>query len=112
MTMALRVPTLANTCGPVATGSHTAAISSSRPSTLRLGPTKYSLIGMLRLRCNEATSTSAPAAMRGGWQSPAGEAEPRLPPIVPRLRIGGEPTVRAARANPGRSSPKWAIISL
>ena len=35
---------------------------------------------------------------------PAGEAEPRLPPTVPRLRIWGEPTVREAIASPGSRS--------
>ena len=52
----------------------------------------------------DATSTVAPAASSGGWASPAGEAVPRLPPIVARLRIGGEPTVREAWASAGRTS--------
>ena len=38
----------------------------------------------------------------GGSASPAGEAVPRLPPIVPRLRICGEPTVREASASAGQ----------
>ncbi len=56
----------------------------------------------------ERSSISAPAASSGGWQSPAGEAAPRLPPIVPRLRICGEPTVRAASARPGNDSRELA----
>ena len=39
----------------------------------------------------------------------APEEEPRLPPIVPRLRIWGEPTVREALASPGSRSPSSAI---
>ena len=45
--------------------------------------------------------------------SPAGEAVPRLPPIVPRLRICGEPTVRDASARAGNSeasSPSIASV--
>ena len=38
ITIALRVPTFANCCGPAARGIQTAAISSSAPSTLRFGP--------------------------------------------------------------------------
>ena len=44
-----------------------------------------------------------------GTASPAGEAAPRLPPIVPRLRICGEPTVLAAIARPGSSPPSSPI---
>ena len=36
--------------------------------------------------------------------SPAGEAVPRFPPIVPRFRICGPPTVRAASARAGSVS--------
>jgi hypothetical protein len=85
-------------------------MSSSGSRALCLGPLKNSSIGTRRAPPAEATSTSAPTASRGGWQSPAGEAEPRLPPIVPRLRICGDPTVRAAMARPGRSRASSAII--
>ena len=37
-------------------------------------------------------------------QSPAGDDVPRLPPIVPRLRICGDPTVREASASAGSTS--------
>ena len=48
-----------------------------------------------------ASSTSARSTRSGGSASPAGEAVPRLPPIVPRFRICGEPTVRDASASAG-----------
>ena len=40
----------------------------------------------------------------GGSASPAGDAVPRFPPIVPRFRICGDPTVREASASAGSSS--------
>jgi hypothetical protein len=107
--MALRVPILANCCGPVAAGRWTAAISSPGSSALFLGPVKNSSTGMRRVPPVEATSTSAPLARSTGWQSPAGEAEPRLPPMVPRLRICGEPTVRDASAIPGSGPASSAM---
>jgi hypothetical protein len=110
ITMALRVPTFANCCGPGATGSRTDAISSSAARTLRFGPVKNSATGTRRVPRTECRSTSAPAASSAGWASPAGEAEPRLPPTVPRLRICGEPTVRAAIARPGSRSPSSVRI--
>ena len=58
-------------------------------------------IGTRRVPRVLASSISAPDAYSGGSASPAGEEEPRLPPIVPRLRICGEPTVRDAAARPG-----------
>ena len=68
-----------------------------------------SSIGTLLVPRVEASSTSAPDAYSGGSASPAGEEEPRFPPIVPRLRICGEPTVRDAIASPGSASPSSAI---
>ena len=50
-----------------------------------------------------ASSTRASSINSGGSESPAGEAVPRLPPSVPRLRIWGEPTVREAAASAGRA---------
>ena len=53
--------------------------------------------GTLRGAPSAAISTmSASNAASVGRASPAGEQVPRLPPTVPRLRICGEPTVRAA----------------
>src|SRR6266511_1534877 len=76
MTMALRGPTLANCCGPPATGTCTAATSSSGSRTLRLGPVKNSATGSRREPRTEATSTSASPASSGGCAAPAGGAEP------------------------------------
>src|SRR5215471_1742881 len=58
----------------------------------------------------DAASTTVSQASSGGWASPAGDAEPRLPPTVPRLRICGEPTVREAAASPGSRSPSSAMM--
>ena len=51
--------------------------------------------------CRGRPRPRARVASSGGWESPAGEAVARFPPTVPRLRIWGEPTVRAARASAG-----------
>jgi len=67
-------------------------------------------MGIRLLPREEAASTTAPEASRTGWVSPAGDAEPRFPPSVPRLRICGEPTVREAMARPG-SAPASSVIS-
>ena len=59
-----------------------------------------------------ASSMRAPSISSGGSESPAGEAVPRLPPIVPRLRICGEPTVREAAASAGSAeatSPRGGL---
>ena len=110
ITIALRVPTLENCCGPLAGATWKAAISSSGSSTLRFGPVMKSSIGIRRSpRAADATSTIAFDAYSGGSASPAGEDEPRLPPTVPRLRICGEPTVREAIASPGSRPPSSLI---
>jgi hypothetical protein len=57
----------------------------------------------------DASSTSAPLVYSGGNASPAGDADPRCPPIVARLRICGEPTVRDAIASPGSDAPGSSI---
>ncbi len=88
---------------PTATGTRTARISSSGASALRFTPRKKSLMSMSRTPRTEAASTTAPVASNGGWASPAGDAVPRLPATVARLRICGEPTVREAIARPGHS---------
>ena len=46
-----------------------------------------------------------------GTASPAGDAVPRLPPIVPRARICGEPTVREASASAGSRPASSASIA-
>ena len=102
ITIAFRTPTLEKFCGPVARATCTATMSSSGCSTQRFGATKNSSTGTRRVAFDEASSTVAPAASSGGWQSPAGDAEPKLPPIVPRLRIGGDPTVREATTSAAR----------
>ena len=108
ITIALRVPILENCCGPVATGTCTERISSSGSSALRFTPVKNSATGTIRRPRTDSTSTEAPAASSGGWASPAGEADPRLPATVPRLRICGDPTVREAIASPGARSARSA----
>ena len=109
ITIALRVPILANCCGPSAAAMWNAAISSSSARQLRFGPVTNSPTGIRRVPAVDASSTSASDANSGGSASPAGDEVPRLPPTVPRLRICGEPTVREAIASPGRRSPSSAI---
>ncbi len=110
MTMALRVPTLENCCGPSAFLMWTRLISSSGSSALRFTPVKNSSTGMRRVPRTDSASTSAPADSSAGCESPAGEAAPRFPPTEPRLRIWGDPTVWAASARPGSSARRWSMI--
>ena len=107
---ALRPPIFENTCGPRATGMSTASTSSSGASDVRFGPSRKSPIAIVRPPRCDATSMTASTATSGGSASPAGEAVARLPPTVPRLRICGEPSVRAACARPG-SWPDSSAIS-
>ena len=93
-----------NVCGCPLGSSRTASTSSSSASAFRFGPRKNSVSGSVRTPRTLPSSTSASSTSSGGCASPAGEAVPRLPPIVPRLRICGEPTVREASASAGRSS--------
>src|SRR6478735_1150264 len=67
---------------------------------------------MSRVPRTDSASTSAPAASRAGWASPAGEAVPRLPPTPPRLRIWGEATVCEASASPGSSARRCSMMWL
>ena len=55
--------------------------------------------------------TDPSATSSGGIASPAGDAVPRFPPIVPRFRICGPPTVRDASAKAGRSCDKGGCIA-
>ena len=92
-----------NVCGAPLGVDHTARISSSGASAFCFGPTRKSRSGSRRSPRRLASSTSAPSTSSGGSASPAGDAVPRLPPIVPRFRICGEPTVREASASAGSS---------
>ena len=111
ITIALRGPIFMNVCGSPDGVTQTAVISSSGASTVRLTPVTKSPRATRRLPRTEEHSTSAPSIRSGGRASPAGEAVARLPPIVPRLRICGDPTVRAASASAGRSSASSPAIS-
>ena len=104
MTMALRGPTFANCWGPRAAGTRIVRMSSSGAIALRFGPVQNSSIGTARAPPDEASSTVAPEATRGGRASPAGDAVATFPPIVPLLRICGDPTVLDAIASPGSTS--------
>ncbi|OPX96533.1 MAG: hypothetical protein A4E60_03456 [Syntrophorhabdus sp. PtaB.Bin047] len=54
------------------------------------------------------STTSASCATSAGRQSPAGDAVAILPPIVPALRIWGEPISETASFNAGACSPAAA----
>jgi hypothetical protein len=60
ITIALRVPTLANCCGPDAAATSKAAISSSRSIEVRFGPQTNSPTGTRRPPRTDASSTTAP----------------------------------------------------
>ena len=85
-------------------------MSSSGSRALRFGPTKNPSMSTTRRPRTDSTSTRARQASSGGWASPAGDAVARLPPTVPRLRIWGEPTVRAASASPGQAAASSSTI--
>ena len=61
ITIALRVPTLANCCGPEADATSNAAISSSGSMQVRFGPVTNSATGTRRVPRTDASSTAAPA---------------------------------------------------
>jgi len=103
--------TFMNVCGCPLGLSLTASTSSSSASAFRFGPRKNSVNGSVRTPRTLPSSTTASSTSSGGWASPAGDAVPRLPPIVPRLRICGEPTVREASASAGRSSASSGRIA-
>ena len=99
--MALRVPTLRNSCGPSSTGTDTLRITSSGAKVFCFGPTINPSRPTSRLPRTEQMVMRASRAASGGSVSPAGDAVARFPPSVPALRIWGEPTVRAACARAG-----------
>ena len=104
ITIALRGPIFMNVCGALDGVSHTAVISSSGVERVALDAGHELASGTRRVPRTDAHSTSAPSISSGGSASPAGDDVPRLPPIVPRLRICGEPTVRDASASAGSTS--------
>jgi hypothetical protein len=55
----LRVPTLADCCGPAASGGSNAAISSSGSMHVRFGPVMNSVTGTRRVPRTDASSTTA-----------------------------------------------------
>jgi hypothetical protein len=71
-----------------------------------------SVTGIARSPSAPASTTRASSATSTGSESPAGLAVPRLPPIVPALRICGEPIVRAAAASAGRTSASFRSTSV
>ena len=100
--MAFRVPTLRNSCVPKRAGRRTSQMISPGASDVRFGPVTSSAKGTVRVAPpGPTTRISASRAESTGRVSPAGDAVARLPPIVPALRIWGEPTVRAARERAG-----------
>ena len=90
-----------NVWAPPLGASRTAVMSSSGSSAVRFTPSRNSESGSVRTPRTLASSTSRPSTRSGGSASPAGDAVPRFPPIVPRFRICGEPTVRDASASAG-----------
>ncbi len=110
MTMALRVPTLRNCWGPWTRATRTARMTSPAAIAVRFGPVMNSCSGSVRSPPRPARTTSASRAASSGSVSPAGLAVPTLPPIVPALRICGEPTVRAAAARAGNSPARSVSI--
>ena len=111
MTIAFRGPTFMNVCGCPLGSTSTATISSSSASALRLTPSRNSRAGAAHAtRARELDAGALDEQRRSA--SPAGDAVPRFPPIVPRLRICGEPTVRDASASAGRALGERALHRL
>src|SRR6266508_4260936 len=112
ITMALRVPTLRNCCGPSRRGTRISWMTSPGWIAVRFTPVMNSSIGRRRVPPRLASTRVASRAPSTGSPSPAGLAVPTLPPTVPALRICGEPTVRAAAASPGRTPARSFSISV
>ena len=100
-----------NVCRGPAGRMRTATISSSGSRAFCFGPSRKSVSGRVRSPPVLRSTSSASATRRGGRASPAGEAVPRLPPMVPRFRICGLPTVREASASAGAASASGASIA-
>ena len=113
ITIAFRGPTFMNVCGAPLGATSTADDQLVRRERVPLRRRRGTRRAAARRAPRTlASSTSAPSTRSGGSASPAGEAVPRLPPIVPRLRICGEPTVRDASASAGSSSASGAAHRL
>src|SRR6266508_2021303 len=112
ITIALRVPTLRNCCGPSRRGTRISWMTSPGWIAVRFTPVMNSSIGRRRVPPRLASTRVASRAPSTGSPSPAGLAVPTLPPTVPALRICGEPTVRAAAASPGRTPARSFSISV
>ena len=104
ITMALRGPIFKNSWRPVGRSNSAATISSPGRSDVRFTPTMKSSNPIRRSPSGPTTTITAFNAASTGSVSPAGDAVPRLPPNVPALRMGGDPTVRAAWAKAGAAS--------
>src|SRR5439155_9350032 len=108
ITMALRVPIFENDPGPLMAFQRAPRMGSPGPSAVFFTPRWNSFHGTARVAPPARTRTiSASYAANTGSASPAGDAVPRLPPTVPRLRIWGDPTVREACA----SATNWESSS-
>ena len=101
ITIALRGPTFMNVSAPAARDAHGDDQLVGRERRSASGPTRKSSRATASPRARSRARPRRPPTSSGGSASPAGEAVPRFPPIVPRFRICGEPTVREASASAG-----------
>ena len=102
ITIAFRIPTFKNSCGPSSRGSLTDSIISPACKAFDFTPVTNSSTEISRCPVDDLRFKIAFIATNTGIVSPAGDAVARLPPKVPALRICGEPTVLEACARAGR----------
>ena len=100
--MALRTPTLGKSCEPVEHRHHDRGdqLAGCERGALRPDQEVVDRHDAARRRATARRSWRRGPTARAGRRRPASPV-PRLPPIVPALRICGEPTVRAACARAG-----------